>query len=163
MQCQQVEKLLLDQAEALQAPEVTSAVQAHLATCPDCRQFAAQLQVLRGAIPTLKKPTASASLIERTLERCHQEMAQLRVKPSSIKVQPHFLPLPKPVIITLILLMALSVSWVIGVITHTIKNQQIDQHTLWVLFFFIQNIMMLLLAPLLINRFRKQFIQNIVF
>jgi len=77
MNCNECEELTLETLDTLLPENQRAELQAHVATCPSCRQFQrAQLQLDTALVRSLQPPSLSPGFSARILHRVDQELAR---------------------------------------------------------------------------------------
>ena len=81
MTCEEMTKLLSARMDGELTEEENTALEAHLASCPECRALSAQLEQLRGAFSDLEDIPAPEGFSHRVMEQIRPEAEQPKVVP----------------------------------------------------------------------------------
>src|ERR1051326_7023559 len=84
MSCRHVEPLLARHLEGCLSERQAATVVTHLADCPACRSFCAELAALRTELRDLPAPPSSPDLPHRAVDRWLTEAADRKVMPRTV-------------------------------------------------------------------------------
>jgi hypothetical protein len=154
MKCKDVEKVII----ALSAHEVDETTKAeienHVDSCPNCSKFQQNLNVMKDRIRKIDFPEPSNSLISKTLELCHSELNRQRQNSLHLQLIPDTMPTPNFIWAAVVAIVTISIVWFFPVLKEFILGQHYSEQTIWVLTIVVQNVIMLLLAPIILRRVR---------
>ncbi len=152
MNCLEVENLFVE-SSVLDLDEKTKyELSAHLSTCTKCARVYQAISLVRNYLDKSTTITPSEELEKQTLELCHEQLAA-HVTTSEYPLSRYNINIPKRIWLIFVLLLSLSVFWVFSVfLTNNLPDILSIQNT-WVLVMMVQNIIMLILSPLLFKNY----------
>jgi hypothetical protein len=152
MNCLQVENLFVE-SSVLDLDEKTKIeLSVHLSTCTKCAGVYQAISLARNYLDKSTAITPSKELEKQTLELCHKEIAVQGVTFEESFVKFH-LNIPKRIWLTLALVLSLSVFWVFSVFLTNNPPEILSIQNTGVLVLMVQNIIMLILSPLLFKKY----------
>ena len=145
MRCKEVEKILIVGEEADE--KLRAAAAEHIAHCGDCARFRAGLMAMKSI-----KPASSPDLPrELELSTRFSAHAQLRRKKSTALRQVRIFDLPLPVAAAVTIIIGLTIYWICTGMGNIPTDGPLPAKTLVSLFILVQNLLMLILSPLLLK------------
>jgi len=154
MRCKQAEKLLIEAATTTLTPARKAALDFHLASCSRCRSFADHLMKMRTGIDDMKNKQPSLQLAENTLLLCRQKLHEQFERQPAGTLQTTVVTTPKWLFAAIVVLLSLTIAWALPVIQDLVTKKLITNQTILCFILFAQNMIMLLLTPILV-RMRK--------
>lgn len=156
MRCRAVEELLLAGEERAWTAAERRAVEAHLAACPDCREFQESRRRMRAGVEDLWGGEPPKALSERTRLACLDA-----VREEGSRQGAGALRVPAPVIAASVVSAAATVVWVVlgllgaGPVDSWASLDALPLAARAGLFLVAQNVFILLLAPIILRRPRS--------
>jgi len=151
MKCKQIEKILiLESVDELDLKNQAE-FQQHLSDCPECNRFRTELIKTRQMIANLEPPVLPPQIEKTTIELCHSELRQLELVRKPLRELSEPAQIPIPIWACLILMVFLFTAWATPVLKELIQSQLFSVSTFIIFALLFQNIIMLLLAPLLLK------------
>jgi len=154
MQCQDLERLMLESGERELLREERRAVDEHLETCPDCAAFRGFWGGLRSCLREAAGPTLSVELADNVRLRCHAELDSLSRGRAGRGFGRRPAAVPWPILAALLVLTGLTIVFLIPGLEEFRQSQKLTLGTALVLLVILQNALMLVAAPLLMRRGR---------
>jgi hypothetical protein len=154
MKCKQAELLIIDSNEKDFKEIVKLELENHIRSCHSCATFVKKINSIRTNPKRLINVEPSDSLIESTLELCHLELKQKDQIVTSLP-RPK-LTTPNYIWATIIAIVTFSIIWFFPVLKKLIQENIISDHTIWFFVIIIQNIIMLLFAPIIFKKTRQK-------
>ena len=111
---------------------------------------------MRENIEVIKTQQPSKSLTTSTLEQCFSEINQRK---STLKHFSFFkvdMPTPNFIWAAIIAIITISLFWFFPVLNELILEKTIHEQTVWVITIIMQNIIMLIFAPVILNKCRSE-------
>lgn len=163
MTCQKIEKMILDALDENKNLDKIDKIQTHIISCKNCTQFLQHLRKVKKYIFQLPSPPPSNKCLIDTKQLC---LSLLSNKNRLISSLERSLPIrkttPKFVWVILSLLILVTVSWVIFVLSGDWKGTEYFDKKLFLVTITLQNMFMLLFAPLLLKYFKKQSLEKLL-
>jgi len=161
MNCLEVETLFVELSVLDFDDKTKSELNGHLTTCTKCARVYQAISLARNHIDKSTAITLSEELENQTLDLCHEKLAA-QVETFEGPFLRFHLNIPKRIWLTLALVVSLSVFWVFSVFLSNSLPEILSIHNTWVLVMMVQNIIMLILSPLLFKKyyFRSYLINN---
>lgn len=144
MRCQDIERILTDGAETRNLSGAADDLERHLAACPGCAAFQADLARIRGHFRTERPPVLPPALDAGTRAAWREELAS-----------PRPAPLPRWLGAALGVLTALTAIVVYPIFASPEIVEPLSFRTAATIALLLQNGMMLLFAPILLRKFKK--------
>jgi len=154
MKCKQVENLIIDADEETFNERVKSDLENHIRSCSSCANLVKNIKSIRDNEKRLTTIEPSSSLVKDTLELCHLELNQKDQVVTSFSQSK--LEAPNFIWATIIAIVIFSIIWFFPVLKELIKENIISDHTIWIFVIIVQNIIMLLFAPLIFNKIKQK-------
>jgi len=150
MKCQDIQKLIIEQSDAAISPNQKRIIEDHLVDCPQCKQFFEDLIRIRCSIQEQPFPTLSEKIQSQTLIQCHRilELNKKGVAANS--------PVPKWLWIALGICLAIAIFWLSTLGKQFLENKNLSPGNIHVLLFILQNIIMLVLTPVLMKQYQQK-------
>ena len=149
MSCEEYQLLIIDRDEHPLSEGQAERLDAHLRTCPDCRDFEAGRRTIRAAIRRVLPVEPPAALDAETL-RLGLE-ADRRTRGGSRPLSRHA-GLPAPILLMLGLLTALTVVWLGITLADFDPSQTWRPATVAAVVLIAQNALTLFVAPVLLRK-----------
>ena len=147
MQCQQVEKILIEGISE-QSSAIRVRVQAHLEHCAQCRRLSEDLHKLHHEAKSLAAISAPEAMAGSVFKRCRSELRS--------GIQPFPARVPIWILACAGLLFVLTVLWAYPVLKNLAARENVSYSTALAITLLAQNMIMLLFAPLIIKKFRDR-------
>jgi predicted anti-sigma-YlaC factor YlaD len=147
MQCLEVENILIDGIPE-QSTAIRVQVRAHLEHCPQCRRLSEDLHKLHHKARSLAAISAPEAMAGSVFKRCR---SQLR-----LGIQPFPARVPIWILTCAGLLFVLTVLWAYPVLKNLVARENVSYSTALAITLLVQNMIMLLCAPLIIQKFRDR-------
>lgn len=157
MKCKQAEKLIINSQEMNASKKIE--LENHLKSCPNCSNFMKRFNSITNGSKRLTTIEPSDLLVQTTVEYCHSELSQ-KNQVVSIFVQSK-IPTPTFIWAAIIAILTVSIIWFFPILKDFLQKNIIYDQTVWIFVIIIQNIIMLLFSPLIINKLKpKQHVYN---
>lgn len=153
MNCKQAEELMIDPSQTALDPALQADLAAHLSNCPGCASFRAQFLLIQQGINAIKDPIPSKQLLQDTSSLCHNELIGQTGVIFAENVHRSTANTPKYIWVAPVVLLIITIVWALPILKELANNQIMTQQTVFVFTIIVQNILMLILAPLLLRRF----------
>ncbi len=151
MTCNEIQKILIDQAESADKIDMDEKLLNHIQNCSACHQFRNDLKELRFKIKGLKTIDPPPNLFEMTLEKCHRELDRLELSFGSVHSAPEAAKIPGYIWILLPLAIIISSLWIFPEIKGLVFKQNFTWTSIVILFILFENFLMLILTPILLR------------
>lgn len=152
MKCKQIEKLIIHTSEAELDSHTNETIVNHLSMCAKCKCFANHINWIRNKLSSLECESPPDHLVQRTKSLCHIELeTKLALEQKAVLQNPH---IPKFVWILFFIVLALIQIFVVPSFIENTINQDLNFQWFVGFFIIIQNMTMLLFAPVLLNRLK---------
>lgn len=156
MQCQDIELLIIASSERPLNQEELKRLEQHLTQCRSCASFQADWIRIRQSIKIIPVPPLSSGLDNRTRQLC-QETLKTQTWGKRISASRFFIrSLPKGIIAALISAAFLTVTALILFFTKFSTLELQAFKTAVILTLLLQNAVMLIFAPIIIDRSRRR-------
>ena len=142
MRCQDIERILTEGADTRSG--AAGDLERHLAACPDCAAFQADLARIRGHFGSEASPVLPPALDARTRAAWRAEL-----------LSPRSAPLPRGLRAALAILTALTAVVVYPIFAAPEIVEPLSFRTAAMIALLLQNGMMLFFAPILLRKFKK--------
>ena len=154
MKCKQVENLIIDADGETYNERSQLELENHIRSCPSCTTFVKNINSIRTNPKILVNVEPSDPLVESTLECCHMELKQKEQIISS-RSGPK-LTTPNYIWASIIAIVTFSIIWFFPILKELVQENIISDHTIWFFIIIIQNIIMLLFAPIIFKKIRQK-------
>lgn len=152
MECEDYEKLIIDSEGIRLSDAENTNLEAHLQECPRCSRFREELMRLHTFFSTGGTPALPQELDRRTRSLCHTRLQSLRFTAARASKT----PIPGLVWTALYAIILITGFLALPYVKELRGDGPLSYQTLAALAIVIQNGIMLLLSPVLINRFRSK-------
>ncbi len=166
MKCKDIERLVIASSDKLPDSKQLHAIHLHVEHCIKCSRLKEDIESLRSLLQQRTNLALPEDLDKRTYQKCLSEIQSLQKNTQRGKFRQQMQSIPihmKVVFISLLVVMGI---WIFSFLKDfgIGGGDTLSMPMIFGLFFIIQNVMMLLFAPLLIRRFKtkkfnSQFIQ----
>jgi hypothetical protein len=140
MKCKDVEHLLLDYSWDDLGRDQTEKMHQHISCCASCARFEDDLKKIRMHLQEVQPPFPSIEFLERTRKLCHARLNN----PS----------IPRYIWAALTVLLGLTGVLMLPLGRELFQGQSLSVPSVGMLILMIQNLAMLVFAPVLIHRFK---------
>ena len=154
MRCKQVEKIFIDASESELDKRTKAEIEQHVLSCQRCQSFAKSLNWMRSELKQFQIASPADKLLQQTRSLCYDELRAKAVISGKAGMQMWGSPTPKFVWVALVAILVLTQVLVFPLFTDTTENQIISFPGIMALILVIQNITMLISAPLLLRKFK---------
>jgi predicted anti-sigma-YlaC factor YlaD len=149
MKCNYIQNLIIENTDVTD-PKQNSIVDKHLAQCDKCAKFAKNTAQTRRFIRNIELFEPPSYLIDSTMKRCNNVLSGQRE--NLVNTKNMLSRTPRFLWIILTLLISLTLLWFFALIKADGTSAVTASHIAWAIIILIQNVIMLLLTPLLLNR-----------
>ncbi len=164
MKCKEIKSLIIASSGGLQDPNQLNAIDSHVEHCIKCSRLKEDMESLRNLMHRRGEPNLPEDLDKKTYLECLSEIHSLQNNKKKAYLQKQLLSIPIYMKVVFISLLVLTVIWIFPVFQDFgIAGEPLSVATIFGLFWIIQNVMMLLFAPLLIRRYQSKKTQNTIF
>lgn len=156
MRCQDIERILTEGADTRTGGGAAGDLERHLAACPDCAAFQADLARIRGHFRGGMPPVLPPALDIRTRAAWRAKLAShVAATRTDEDVAPRPVPLPRWLWAALAVLTALTAVIVYPIFAEPEIVEPLSFRTAAIAALLLQNGMMLLFAPILLRKFNR--------
>lgn len=157
MKCKDIKRKIIELSGRLQDSKQLDAIHSHVEHCSKCLHLKEDVESLRSLLQRRAEPNLPEYLDKKTYQMCKSEIQSFQKNRQRADFQQHmqFIPIHmKVVFISLLVVMGI---WLFSIFEDFgFGGESFSMPTIFGLFLIIQNVMMLLFAPLLIRRFRSK-------
>ena len=151
MNCKQIKKIIIESSLNDLNQKTKSELTTHLSGCSKCANVYKTILLVRDNIDKSSEILPSDELQKRTIELCHEELANKQVfEPQSSRSQ---ITLPKFIWVTITLLLSLTIFWIFSVLIANNLPEELSIQNTWAILLISQNILMLILSPILLKKY----------
>lgn len=155
MNCRKIQRQIRRYWLAGRSDPLPEDLACHMSSCPDCLNRYDQLAALRRRIGGLLFPELPENLDVSTRRVCLAEVQRPGVPTKAARKKLPVLSMPMPVRIALLILVVLTVAWMTPVAGGVENVQSQSQQDLFSLVMIMQNSLMLLVSPLILQRAKQ--------
>lgn len=160
MKCKKIKKLIID-FSAQKISKANSRIMAeHINQCNDCYRFQQELLLMRQSIKTIEKPMLPHSVEKRTRARCIAEITSGDIEKALYPPPFGWLKVPKVIWVAVLILTILTLIFIVPFFGELSTRDSLSPQALYTLILIIQNTLMLILSPLLIQRYGKKWLNT---
>ncbi len=164
MKCKDIESLIIASSGGLPDSKQLHSIQLHVEHCSKCSHLREEVESLRSLLQRRAEPNLPEDLDKKTYLQCLSEIHSLQNNKKKVNLQQQLQSIPIHMKVVFISLLVLTVIWIFPVFKDFgIAGEPLSVATIFGLFWIIQNVMMLLFAPLLIRRYQSKKTQNTIF
>ncbi len=164
MKCKDIERLVIASSDKLPDSKQLHAIHLHVEHCIKCSRLKEDIESLRSLLQQRPNLVLPKDLDKRTYQKCLSEIQSLQKNTQKVKFRQQMQSIPIYMKVVFISLLVLTVIWIFPVFQDFgIAGEPLSVATIFGLFWIIQNVMMLLFAPLLIRRYQSKKTQNTIF
>lgn len=156
MRCKDFECLIIDSSESKLSQEERLALEQHISRCAACARFQEDLKNIRIRLKSSHLPGPSAELAEKTRLMCHAEMSSKHAMDSQLIPQSLRPSIPRFIWAALISLTVLTAILLIPLFRHLSLDQTLSFKATAGFALMMQNIVMLIFAPIVLRRYSSQ-------
>ncbi len=157
MKCKDIEKLIIESSGEFSSLEERERILSHIQHCSRCSRLQEDLGNLRGLLNRGCEPDLPEDLDKKTYLKCLSEIYSLQNDKKKESLQKQLQSIPLYMKVVFISLLALTIFWIFPFFEDFgFADENLSFSTILGLFWIIQNIMMLLFAPLLIRRYQSK-------
>lgn len=156
MTCEEIKKLLVDCKPQQMSKQDQQNLAEHISHCRGCFAFQQELRLIRQSLETLQRPVLPLSLDKKTRERCCNELLSGSTKKKFSPVYLKWPRVPKMVWAALIVLTVFTLILIAPFWGELANDDPLSPRTLFSIIVISQNVLMLMLAPLLLQRYGKK-------
>lgn len=164
MKCKDIERLVIASSGESPDSKQLDAVRLHVQHCVKCSRLKADIENLRSLLQQKSNPVLPEDLDKKTYQKCLSEIQSLQKNKQRADFQQYMQSIPIHMKVVFISLLVLTVFWIFPIFKDFgLAGESLSVSTIIGLFWIIQNMMMLLFAPLLIRRYQSKKTQNTIF
>ena len=156
MRCKEIQHWLTESSEPNPMANAPDEIIRHIAQCDGCMRFGEDLKKIRTGLHVLKAPAPSESLFHTTQSLCHTRIEEMALPRSRVTGRGDSSSLPKVVWAIIAALIGLTLYISLTVLKDLQPDQALTFQERIVLTIIIQNVAMLIFAPLLMRRHRHR-------
>ena len=164
MKCKDIETLIIESSGEFRDLDERETVFSHIEQCRRCSRLKEEMENMRSHLQQDTKPNLPEDLDKATYLKCLNELHSLQnnKKKSGLQQQIHSIPIYMKIVF--VSLLVLTVFWIFPIFKDFgLAGDSLSVPTIFGLFWIIQNVMMLLFAPLLIRRYHSKKMQHTIF
>ncbi len=154
MKCKKARRRIIELSGENRESQEESKIHAHLSQCERCGAWVDDLTSLREQMKHLTEPIPSHQIVEKTRRACHDQLVGASVLKNRVHSNRQPQSLPEFIKWVLPPLMLFTIGWILWHIGDLEPEISLTSPAVFSLFLIIQNGVMLLLAPVLLRRFR---------
>ena len=155
MRCRKVEKLIISSLDEQLDEQMKNAIEEHLSNCQKCSKFREDIIAMRKSIESFFLPEPPAELLERTQLACENQLGISKLKKKAGLTNIRFLTLPWYIWAASAGVVIFTLIWAFPYVKDFLVDEVITYNTTMVFSLIIQNLTMLIFAPLLIKRYKR--------
>ena len=156
MRCKDIKHWLMESSESDPMADAPDDIVRHIAQCDACMRFGEDLKKIRTGLHVSRIPAPGESLFHRTRSLCHTRIEAMALPRSRIIGRGDSSSLPKVVWAIIATLIGLTLFISLTVLKDLQPDQTLTFQERIVLTIIIQNIAMLIFAPLLMRKHRHR-------
>jgi hypothetical protein len=157
MKCKDIERMVIASSGGLPDSKQLDGVRLHVEHCGRCARLIEDMESLRSLLQRRAEPELPGDLDRKTYLKCLSEMQSLQKNKEKINLQQQLQSIPVYMKAVFIALFVVTIIWIFPFFKDFgFAGESLSFSTILGLFFIIQNAMMILFAPLLIQRFRSK-------
>lgn len=158
MKCKDIKSLIIASSGGLPDSKQIQTIDLHVEHCSRCSHLREDMESLRDLLQQKTKFILPEDLDRKTYQMCQSEIQSLQKNPQRIKFRQHMQSIPIHMKVAFVFLLVVMVIWMFSLFEDfgSGGGESLSMPTIFGLFLIIQNVMMLLFAPLLIRRFRTK-------
>lgn len=153
MKCKDIKGKIIASSERLSASKQFHEIHSHVEDCSDCFHLKEDVESLRSLLLRSAPLVLPKELDKNTYLKCRKELHSLQMGERTTKIQQHLQSIPLYMKLVFMALLVLTGVWVVPFFKDFgFSGETLSASTIIGLFWIIQNVMILLLAPLLLRR-----------
>lgn len=156
MRCKDIKHWLMESTEPDPMADAPDEIISHLRQCDGCMHFVKDLERIRAGLYASRMPAPSESLFQRTRSLCHTRIEAMASARNSVTGRADSSSLPKVVWAIIAALIGLTLFISLTVLKDLQPDQALTFRERIVLTIIIQNVAMLIFAPLLMRKHRHR-------
>lgn len=156
MRCKDIKKCLIDRWPQQMSELDSQMLAEHVSQCPSCFKFQQELQLMRQSLETLERPLLPLSLDQKTKKRCCELLACAGLEKKLSPVPFGWLKVPKIIWGAFLFITVFTLVLIAPFFEELSTNGSLSTRTIYTIIIILQNAVMLILAPLLLQRYGKK-------
>lgn len=157
MKCKDIEQWIYESSPENLDVELRDTVFQHLQNCSRCARLKEDMDGIRKLLQQRACPNLPEELDRSTYLKCRDEIHSLQDDKKKIGLGQHIQTIPVSMKIAFIALLVLTAVWILPIFEDFgFGGESVSFSTILGLFWIIQNVVMLLFAPLLIRRYQSK-------
>ena len=156
MRCKEIKHWLMESSEPDPMANAPDEIIRHTKLCDGCMHFGEDLKKIRAGLNIIKVPAPSESLFPTTQSLCHTRIEEMASTRDRVSGRADSSSLPKVVWAIIAALIGLTLYISLPVLKDLQPDQALTFQERIVLTIIIQNVAMLIFAPLLMRRHRHR-------
>lgn len=156
MKCKDVRRWLIDLSDKTLEEDRLSEIEEHVAQCEECARFEEDLKKIRHLLEQTKTPAPSEDLCRRTQTLCHKALKSAGTAESGFLDRIKAASIPAYIWMAFAALTVITVIVILPLLKELASDDLLSLQAILTLSFMIQNAIMLFLAPLILQKYRRK-------
>lgn len=156
MNCREIQERLLKGEPGSDAKETNPDWLAHINKCDECRKLIQDLNFVRINLGHLTPGPVPDPLDQRVARQCHDEINSMTPDTVTGHAKPGWLMIPPLVWVGIALLIVLTFASITPIVGDLLSSEPLSERGLFTLIVIGQNALMLLLSPVIIQKFTQK-------
>ncbi len=156
MKCKEIQRWLIDLAEESLDEDRLPQVEEHMAQCAECACFEDDLEKIRVAVNKSRTPAPAEDLFRQTRLICHEVLKTSDSAESGFLNRIKATSIPAHIWLAFAILLVLTVIVILALLKELATDDPLSLQAVVTLSLMIQNAVMLFLAPLVLQKYRRR-------
>jgi|GEM_PF-3289754 len=154
MNCKKVKQLLLEESDKIDKC-MDFKIRDHISRCSRCTAYADRLDLIRKSIRDESAALPPQSLVRETREICHTKIYEIFSYRTAGRSDRKVSSMPAGILACILSIVFITFAWLIYLLIKFSTERFASMETLIVSAILLQNLYVILFAPILINKFKR--------